>query len=233
MGRVEASVVMTGDGSHTLRDPATGQHYHSTFGAVTESAHIFIDAGFHFSAGLLPADISQPKRLRILEIGFGTGLNALLTLAAGESSATPVFYTAVEKYPVSEDVWKSLNFTSLPGLADTPSAFRVMHQAPWNRVTEINPAFSLHKLQTDACAFTPEAASFDLVYHDAFAPDVQPELWSSGVLAHLYEGLASGGILVTYSVKGEVVRAMKSTGFSVEKLPGPPGKRHILRAQKL
>jgi tRNA U34 5-methylaminomethyl-2-thiouridine-forming methyltransferase MnmC len=209
------------------------QHYHSTFGAVQESQHIFIETGFrHFLENIYHGHDSAREGLNILEVGFGTGLNALLTQAEAEKNGIMVNYAAIESLPLDESCWRLLNY---PQLFDSPEhahVFGKMHIAPWNKPVKISPFFSLYKIHGDLGAYIPETGEFDLIYFDAFGPDAQPELWTHQVFRNLCSGLAPGGILVTYSVKGAVVRALRSSGFSVEKLPGPPGKRHILRAVK-
>jgi tRNA U34 5-methylaminomethyl-2-thiouridine-forming methyltransferase MnmC len=230
-------IVRTADGSDTVYNPELNQHYHSTFGAMQESRHIFIETGFLFAiAKSQPPTGSDIKCLNILEIGFGTGLNALLTLIEAEKMGIPVHYTAIEAFPLDSHCWKELNYAYLLGSVDFSQVFAKLHQASWNQPEAITPlagrsaAFTLHKIHKRLEVYHPPTDSFDLVYFDAFSPDVQPELWTEKVFRSLSIGLTQGGILVTYSVKGTVVRALRSAGFNVEKLQGPPGKRHILRA---
>jgi tRNA U34 5-methylaminomethyl-2-thiouridine-forming methyltransferase MnmC len=212
--------VMTGDGSYTLYIPDLNEYYHSKFGAVNESLHIFINAGIKNCKGT--GDIS------VYEAGFGTGLNALLTLQFANDSGRKVIYHAIEKYPLSEDVAVGLNYaTSLP----FDGYFRHMHSSPWNEYTAIAGNFILHKIQADLAAYMPDF-SYDIIYFDAFAPEKQPYLWEYEIFERLAGRLNEGGMLVTYCVKGDVKRALRKTGLNVEILPGPPGKRHMLRAVK-
>jgi tRNA U34 5-methylaminomethyl-2-thiouridine-forming methyltransferase MnmC len=224
-----------------LRSPLHGDTYHSLRGAVGEARHVFIEAGFAEVAGLptveagsddiAPAastkDIAAP--LRILETGFGTGLNAWLTLAEAERAGRRVEYTSVELYPVAEETAARLGYTADPH-------FMALHRAPWGEWSEPAEGFRLLKLHVDLAAanfwstFAPSA--FDCVYWDAFAPDTQPELWTVELFARVFRTVAPGGVLVTYSAKGDVRRALSSAGFMVEKLPGALGKRHMLRARK-
>jgi|WetSurMetagenome_2_1015567.scaffolds.fasta_scaffold55992_2 tRNA U34 5-methylaminomethyl-2-thiouridine-forming methyltransferase MnmC len=218
-------LVITGDGSHTLFVPELNEHYHSTFGALTESLVVFIRSGLDtFSPG---------KALTVFEIGFGTGLNALLTCVTAMEKKLKIQYYSLEKYPIPANLYTQLNYPLLMHAAgDTDGWLLAMHQAPWNENREITPGFSLHKINRSLSGFEP-AFSCDLIYFDAFAPDKQPEMWSLEIFAQLYQCLNPEGLLTTYCVKGSVKRMLKSAGFTIEKLPGPPGKREILRGRKL
>lgn len=209
------SIESTEDGSHTLRNPIHGDTYHSTRGAVGESRHVFIENGF-LSTGCDP--------VRILEVGFGTGLNAWLTLLESLKQARAVEYTAVELYPVPCGIAASLNYTSDP-------RFMAMHSAEWDHRSDICEGFTLRKLNVDL-AKESFGEGFDLVYHDAFAPDTQPEMWTPELFKRIYAAMNEGGVISTYSAKGDVRRAMQNAGFTVEKLPGALGKRHMIRAVK-
>jgi tRNA U34 5-methylaminomethyl-2-thiouridine-forming methyltransferase MnmC len=207
------------------------QHYHSTFGAVQESRHIFIETGLlHAMEKFHPGTGGEATCLNILEAGFGTGLNALLTQAEAEKHGIRVHYAAIEAFPLDESCWQMLNLPHLIDSDDYSQLFARLHLAPWDHPEEIAPRFTLHKIHGTLETFLPAEGFYDLVYFDAFGPDAQPELWTEQVFRNLAGGLTSGGILVTYSVKGTVVRALQSAGFTTEKLAGPPGKRHILRA---
>ncbi len=201
---------------------------------MQESQHIFIQNGllrtiekFHSGKG------NGAEFLNILEIGFGTGLNALLTHAEAEKHEINVCYTAIEPFPLEESYWRALNYPHLFGSVGYSHLFAKLHLANWNEPVEISPYFTLHKIHSTLEAYFPATDLFDLIYFDAFGPDAQPELWTNQIFHNLYIGLSPGGILVTYSVKGTVVRALRLSGFHTEKLPGPPGKRHILRAIKI
>ncbi len=239
--------VVTGDGSHSLFVPELNEHYHSTFGAIQESEFIFINAGLKFMTSppdplSLKARGSSPSPLRgwpgsgnhlgILEIGFGTGLNALLTQIDAEESEIPILYSSMKAYPLARGNWTHLNYPEQTGKPGMTEIFSSIHKAVWNEPIQISPHFTLHKIHGKLQEFDPGTDIFDLVYFDAFGPDAQPELWTAEIFAVIFQSLKSGGILVTYSVKGSVVRALRSAGFATEKLPGPPGKRHILRAVK-
>ncbi|MCX6286528.1 MAG: tRNA (5-methylaminomethyl-2-thiouridine)(34)-methyltransferase MnmD [Bacteroidetes bacterium] len=218
-------VVQTNDQSHTVFDPVLNETYHSTHGAIQESRHVFIGAG-------LMHIVQKLNSISVLEIGFGTGLNALLTLMEAETLGKPVEYTAIEAFPLERDTWEQLNYPLRLCSIDYTAIFGKLHLAPWGMTEEISRYFRLHKIHQKLEDYSPLLECFDLVYFDAFSPATQPELWTACIFIKLYNTMKPGGILVTYSAKGEVRRAMKTAGFLVEKLPGPPGKRHILRATK-
>lgn len=216
---MERTIERTADGSATLFVPELDEHYHSVKGAQTESQHIFIDLGLNASVAARP---------RVLEIGFGTGLNALLTLEGAEESRKKVHYTGIELYPLPWAVVQQL------GYSDSPF-FEAIHSAPWEEESVVSPYFTLRKLQADFTKEIPAAFGlpFDLVYFDAFAPEKQPEMWSQELFNLLYVSMNSGGILTTYCAKGVVRRMLQAAGFIVERLPGPPdGKREVLRGRK-
>ncbi len=220
MGNKMPEIRKTADGSDTLYVPEMDEHYHSIYGAVTESEHIFINSGFMFC---------RAAPVRIFEAGFGTGLNAFLTANAAISSGREVYYTSIEKNPLHEKIVKSLKYNELiPG----GQMFELIHSCPWNEPVRLCTNFTLTKLKADL--ITDEIkGDYDVVYFDAFGPEKQPEMWSRNVFRKISAIMASGGILVTYSVKGDVKRLLKESGFSIELLPGPPGKRHIMRAVKI
>jgi len=198
------------------------EHYHSIHGARQESEHVFLAMGLR---ALPPA--AQP--LHIFEMGFGTGLNALLT--ALEDLARPVHYHGIEAYPLAEEQWRALDYCASLAHPDCAALFRRMHEAPWGAALALTPQFTLHKEALPLQSYQPESR-FDLVYWDAFAPTAQPELWTADVFREVFAWMKPGGIWVTYSAKGAVRRALQSVGLEVERLPGPPGKREMLRARK-
>jgi tRNA U34 5-methylaminomethyl-2-thiouridine-forming methyltransferase MnmC len=217
----EIEIIETSDGSSTLYLPDKDETYHSTHGAMQESRHVFIEAG------LRPLMEAGKKDIEVLEIGFGTGLNALLTLLEAKKTKVQVNYVSLEPYPLPDNILSHLNYGKL---LDANDAFEKIHSAEWNTLQTISQYFTLRKMKGAAQDFSP-SKKFDLIYFDAFAPRVQPELWTEELFRKLYGVLHAGGILVTYCSKGDVRRAMISAGFIVEKLPGPPGKRQMLRAK--
>jgi len=215
--------VITEDGSHTIYLPEIDEHYHSVHGAIQESMHIYIEQG------LLQA---TKKELSILEIGFGTGLNAYLTYCYAKNKNISVTYSSLEKYPLTEVEYLQLNYpnTIFPEFS---FVFEQMHHAEWNSVAEISPQFKLQKIHADLLSFQFKSKpQFDLVYYDAFAPGKQPEMWSDEILHRVASAVKKDGIVVTYCAKGAVRRAFSSAGFHMERIPGPIGKKEILRGKK-
>lgn len=212
----------TADGSYTLFVPEMDEHYHSVKGARTESEHIFIQMGLQHVAAAAP---------RVLEIGFGTGLNAFLTLLEAEKAQRPVSFTTIELYPVPEETLRLLGYPEQ--IAPSHAAdYEALHRAEWNKPVPITPWFTLHKIQGDFTLF-PFTGTYDVIYFDAFAPDKQPEMWDPSLFDSLYRVTAPGGVLTTYCAKGAVRRMLQAAGYTVERLPGPPGgKREILRATR-
>ncbi len=217
-----AQLVLTGDGSHTLFIPELNEHYHSTFGALTESYHIFIRSGLD--------SFTNRGEITVFENGFGTGLNALLTALSAIRKGIKIWYFALEKYPVDPGLITQLNYPELLSEKenDAERIFSSIHEASWNEMIEIDPCFHLKKMKGDMCRFIPDS-EYDLVYYDAFAPEKQPEMWTGEIMERLVSAMKPGGIFTTYCVKGSVKRILKDCGLTLEKLPGPPGKREILR----
>jgi len=210
---------LTADGSHTLYVPEIDEHYHSVNGAVQESMHVFIEAGFlHL----------QKEKARIWEVGFGTGLNAFLTLLEAEKTGIDTAYFAIELHPLSAAFAETLNYGEGAG-EEGKALFTALHTAAWGTPIALTRHFVLHKILGDATCTEPPGV-FDLIYFDAFAPDKQSEMWSQALFDTLYAHTAEGGILTTYCAKGVVRRRMQASGYCVERLPGPAGKREMLRA---
>lgn len=218
---MDSEIILTADGSHTLRLKGTEITYHSNFGAVQESKHIFINAG-------LNEVLKRLRKVSILDIGFGTGLNAFLSFARCSEMQSTTYYEAIEKFPLPPQITSSLNYSTF---ATQPGIFNALHAAPWENAVTISPAFTLLKRKVDLENAT-FFQKFDLVYFDAFDPATQPELWTTGIFKKIFDALSTEAILVTYSSKGLVRRSLQEAGFVVEKLPGPPGKREITRAKK-
>lgn len=218
---VHRELQVTADGSHTFFIPEMDEHYHSVNGAIQEALHVFLRAGF---------DLMTSTSFHVLEFGFGTGLNAWLTLLEAEKKWCKVQYTTIEKYPLEWQMAAQLNYADL-WQPEAEEDFLRLHRAPWNESVEITPGFCLHKILGDyQDSKWPDGV--DLVYFDAFAPDKQPEVWNQSLFDRIYRSMNEGGVLVTYCAKGAVRRMWQAAGFSVERIPGPPGKREMLRAWK-
>jgi len=221
---MDVELVITGDGSHTLFVPALKEHYHSTFGAIRESKHIFIDSGLFY--------FPDHTELTIVETGFGTGLNALLTIMEANHHGFTINYLAIEPYPLERAIYQQLDYPEKIGLPESLPLYIDIHEAQYNSKNSITTWFSLVKIKEKLEDVILSAETVDLVYFDVFSPTVQPELWTDKIFRKVFAAMKPGGILVTYSAKGSVRRALMNAGFHVEKLPGPPGKREITRALK-
>jgi len=223
MSVLKRKIIITEDGSHTLHIPELNEHYHSIHGAIQESTHIFIKTGLHAFA--------SSQNISILEVGFGTGLNALLTYKEAQTAGQKIQYTGIEKYPLLPNEFRHLNYATeiSPNFIEI---FKQIHEVPWASHQAISPNFLLQKIKADLLNFETKN-HYDLIYFDAFGPDIQPKLWTEAIFNKMFSLLNSNGKLVTYSAKGQVRRNMLASGFKVERLPGPPGKREMLRAIKL
>ena len=218
---MNSEFIITEDGSHTLFVPAIDECYHSTHGAVQESRHIFIEAGLKQSA---------KTEISVLEIGFGTGLNAFLTLIEAEQSSNQIQYTSLELYPL--EVEKALQLNYADGYSpEIESCFKQLQTSAWNIKVPISTFFTLEKIKADFTKYN-FTEMYDVIYFDAFSPEKQPEMWSQEQFETLFAHCNTGAILTTYCAKGIVRRAMQAAGFTVERLQGPPGKREILRGTK-
>lgn len=218
---MERILKMTEDGSHTVFVKGLDEPYHSTHGALQESMHVFIKQGLH--------TLNQPS-LRILELGFGSGLNALLTLTESISLDQTIYYHAVEKYPLKESEFSRLNYEKL--ISHCPAgSLQQLHSCPWGEAVQISDRFTLYKEEADF-RFMKPPPQINLIYLDAFSPDKQPELWKTDVIGSIGRISDPGALLVTYSSKGVVRRALATCGFEVKKVAGPPGKREMVRAIK-
>lgn len=223
--------VITKDGSHTLEVPSLKATYHSLHGALAESKHVYIEAGLRAAFKK-----NEKKPLHIFEMGFGTGLNTLLTFIEATRSEQTIRYYTTELNPVEPSLAFSLNYCKQPGLEDSLPFFQKIHECSWEEETSITPYFSLKKTRTSLLALLQNNQLVPppfLVYYDAFAPASQPELWTLEIFSLLFQAMDTGGIMVTYCCKGDVKRAMIAAGFKVEKLKGPPGKKEMLRASKV
>ncbi|MEJ1223505.1 tRNA (5-methylaminomethyl-2-thiouridine)(34)-methyltransferase MnmD [Sediminicola sp. 1XM1-17] len=219
---MKRKIITTSDGSKTIQIEDWDEQYHSKHGAVQEAYHVFIKHGL---------SLFDHRKISILEIGFGTGLNALITLKEAQKLNLEVAYTGVEAFPVTKEEVAQLDYIKELGAESLTAEFEQMHNSPWERPISLTEKFSLQKQQKDFMEIE-DSNSYDLVYFDAFGARVQPELWTEVLFQKMYDALSLNGVLVTYAAKGSVRRAMLSVGFKVERLPGPPGKREMLRATK-
>jgi tRNA U34 5-methylaminomethyl-2-thiouridine-forming methyltransferase MnmC len=224
---MQRNVIITKDGSHSVEVPEMQVMYHSVHGAIKESLHVYIAAGLQHWL----TQHGGSTECTIFEMGFGTGLNALLTLIATEKLPQKILYESVEPYPLEAAITSQLNYCDSLQRPDLKPLFQLIHQCEWNKAIAINNNFTLKKANTSLTNFS-SGQLFNIIYYDAFAPKAQPELWTESTFRQAFALLAPGGILVTYCSKGSVRRALLAAGFKAEKLPGPPGKREMLRAGK-
>jgi tRNA U34 5-methylaminomethyl-2-thiouridine-forming methyltransferase MnmC len=214
-------VRLTADGSKTLYLPHLDETYHSSHGAIQESVHVFIEHGLTYIS-------QQTESITVFEMGLGTGLNALLTALWAQKHQRTVQYIGVELHPISEDLWRQMEFVQVKSEIDL---YTKIMSSEWEEFQEINPFFELKKIEQTVHDLDLNE-KVDLIYFDAFGPKVQAEMWDLPVLKKMYDMLIPGGIFVTYCAQGQMKRNLKSLGFTLEALPGPPGKREMTRATK-
>ena len=223
---MKRSIVTTSDGSKTIKIEAWNEQYHSLHGALQEARHVYIEAGFKT---FLERHADQTS-MSVLEMGFGTGLNTLLTVLESMIKPIKINYHGIDAYPVKAKELEALQYPDL--LSCEPSFFNAIHKDNWGEEYKILPHFKLLK-KLDLFSKLKYVSTFDVIYFDAFGPRVQPELWEAFIFENMFQALRPRGILVTYCAKGTVRRHMQAVGFEVERLPGPPGKREMLRATKI
>lgn len=223
MPKVE--IFETRDGSHSLLLPEMNETYHSTHGALTESKYVFIQMGLDYLLEQQP----KLKEVKILEVGFGTGLNTWLTALEAEWRGIKVVFNTLEKFPLDADIWSKLNYAEEES---SQELFSAIHSSAWEDEIKISDSFSIQKFETDIFEYKPENGSFDLIFFDAFAPSKQPEMWQPEVLNKMFDCLKPAGVFVTYCAQGQFKRDLKSQGFLTEELPGPPGKKEMTRGTK-
>jgi len=223
---LERKIIITDDGSTTIHLPKWDEQYHSKFGALQEARHVFIQMGL-----FKVLEREELSEISILEIGFGTGLNGLVTWQEANKKEVLVDYTGVEAYPVSAEEVEHLNFSGMLEEPEAVSVFEKMHKSAWETPQNISEFFTLTKQQKFFQDIS-DVDKYDLIYFDAFGAGVQPDLWTEEIFEKMYKAIRNNGVLVTYAAKGSVRRAMLQVGFLVERLPGPPGKREMLRATK-
>lgn len=219
---MKREIITTSDGSVTIYLPEMKETYHSKFGAIQEAYHVFILNGLA---------LTKVQPVSILEIGFGTGLNAFITYLESKKSGQEIHYTGIEAFPVPKEEVVQLNYVAQLGADEEKGAFEQMHEADWEKNIPINNKFTLYKRQQHFEAIN-DVNTYDLIYFDAFGYHAQPELWSTDIFKKMFAALKTDGILVTYACRTVIKKAMQEAGFVTEKLPGPPGKREMLRAVK-
>jgi tRNA U34 5-methylaminomethyl-2-thiouridine-forming methyltransferase MnmC len=217
-------IIITEDGSHSLYHEGLKETYHSFHGALQESVHVFIEKGLRYwrtKSGL-------PKRVDIFEVGFGTGLNALLAAQFAIENEVKISFTTIEPFPLDMEIIDQLNYASSIGQDNLKTVFDELHTSKWGEQVEINPYFTIHKIKTRLEDFQLNER-FDVLFFDAFAPSKQAELWTADLMQKCFNLLKDGGVFTTYSAKGQLKRDLKAVGFEVETLPGPPGKKEMVR----
>lgn len=226
----EVKLIITDDGSHSLYLPGMNETYHSSHGALSESRHVFIKSGY------LPVISTVAERpVRVLEVGFGTGLNALLSQQQAEKLRVTTHFTTLEPFPLAGELYRQLNYPTLLGSGENNAlseTFLRMHSEGWDEVQPVSPHFTLEKLKLRLEDFANEG-QYHVVYFDAFAPNKQEEVWDETLIRKVADHMAPGGVLVTYCAQGKFKRSLKAAGLTVENLPGPPGKKEMTRGRKL
>ena len=217
-------IITTEDGSHSLYNAELNETYHSFHGAIQESKHVFIKSGLEF------INQSQPETIRVFEVGFGTGLNALLTAELAFEKKVKVEMTSIEAYPISKELIENLNYSERINNPNANAWFNAIHNCEWGSAELINDHFTLVKIHDKLENYSITQNSYDVIYFDAFAPNKQEEMWSIELLQNVANGMALNGCLVTYCAQGQLKRNLKSLGLEVETLPGPPGKKEMVRA---
>lgn len=226
---MERQIIVTEDGSNSIYFPQWDEQYHSKHGAIQESNHVFLDKGFHHFLQQYP----KKRELSILEVGLGTGLNALMTVIHAKRYPTKINYVGVEGYPLSIEEASQLNYVKrLDATKEESKAFETMHTSEWGIPVELNKRFTLTK-RKQLFEKIDDNRKYNLIYFDAFGARVQPELWTKEIFVKMHKALKKNGVLTTYAAKGSVRRIMEDLGFKVERLPGPPGKREMLRATRV
>ncbi|MDH5476688.1 MAG: tRNA (5-methylaminomethyl-2-thiouridine)(34)-methyltransferase MnmD [Cyclobacteriaceae bacterium] len=223
----EIRVIETDDGSHSLYVPSLKETYHSTHGAIQESQHVFIRKGIHFYL-----ESHHNSEIKILEIGFGTGLNALLTFNELSGSNITTSYDTIEPFPINEAVWSKLNYVEKIETDNTKDIYGQMHSASWETKIELEEGYFFTKLKEKLEDIELQNNYYDLIFFDAFAPNKQPELWQLPQLKKIVNSMKEGGVFVTYCAQGQFKRDLKEAGLTLESLPGPPGKKEMVRGVK-
>jgi len=220
---MKMELINTGDGSHTIYLPEMDEQYHSVNGAITESMHVYIEKGFSFY---------ESSNAVVFEIGFGTGLNCMLTALEAKKNNKIVTYYTIEKYPLEHQIVQQLNYGKIISKR-AEHIFQTIHECEWDETVKVSENFYLRKIKADLTTVDLDSfENFNIIYFDAFGPDKQPEMWITDIFQKIYDQTSDNGIIVTYSAKGEVRRKLAACGFTMERLPGPPGKKQMLRGIK-
>lgn len=219
----ERKLHRTADGSYTLRIEEWDENYHSGHGALQEAKHVFIEHGLNHI---------KKDAVSVFEMGFGTGLNALLAMNESIRQGINIYYSGIEAYPVDIDLIRCIGYEQI-ALEGYNTAFEQMHLVPWGERIQLTSRFSFEKIHNKIEVHEPVSDHFDLIFFDAFGPRAQSDMWDLSVLMKMHKMLKTGGVLVTYCAKGQFKRDLKELGFEIEALPGPPGKREMTRATKI
>lgn len=216
-------IILTEDGSHSLFSEDFNETYHSFHGAVQESNHVFLKEGLSF--------LEERDEIRVFEVGFGTGLNALLSACWASKENKKIVYDSVEAYPVGKEIIDKLNYPGIIDCSQSIEWFKALHQASWDQLHELNHYFKFRKIQSKLQAVSFEK-KYDIIFFDAFAPNKQADMWELNIIQNMFNLLNAGGVLVTYCAKGQFKRDLNTAGFQVASLSGPPGKKEMVRALK-
>jgi len=224
---MEIKIIQTEDGSHSLYRPDIMESYHSFHGAMQESVHVYIKSGLDYFAS------KNKGAIQVFELGFGTGLNALLAWQWATENKREVIYTTIEPYPLDAVIWSQLNFAeSLNSPEESKQVFEQIHLLSWGEFHQITPYFKFQKIASTLQDFEIPASQFHVIFYDAFAPKKQSELWEEAALKKVFESLKPSGVLTTYCAQGQFQRTLASAGFQVERIAGPRGKKHMVRGLK-
>lgn len=223
----ERRLIETQDGSHSLYVPELNETYHSFHGAMQESQHVFIRMGLHYFL-----DRSRANQVKILEVGFGTGLNALLTFKDLTKKKIKTWYDTIEPFPVPTEILNKLNYVELVDFEGAQNAYNVMHESEWETKIQLSEGYLFTKMQQTLQEVDLQSNHYDLVFFDAFAPSKQPELWALPQLQKVVNSMKQGGVFVTYCAQGQFKRDIREAGLNIETLPGPPGKKEMIRGIK-
>lgn len=220
---IQPEIITTADGSHSLYLSSLDETYHSRHGALQESQYVFIQQG-------LEKIVSDRPVIHVLEVGFGTGLNALLTASFAQAHQREIHFHSLETFPLEAALMADYGDEKTLG-GHSVEVFKKLHDVSWDKMEKVTEFFHLKKEEVSVQNAVLEQ-KYDIVYYDAFGPRAQPDMWTLEIFDKLYKCLVPGGMLVTYCAKGQVRRDMQSVGFKMERLPGPPGKREMMRGER-